>query len=65
MNSFWLVSFALGSGIVCAKWAMDLGYSQVRQLIWGLIGTVAGPLALLILYCRQLRQVKGPARAWF
>lgn len=65
MSNFWLASFALGSGVVSAKWAMDLGYSQVRQATWGIAGIVAGPLVLLTLYCRQLRRVKGSARAWF
>ena len=65
MSSFWILCFALGSGVTSAKWAMDLGYSQFRQAIWGFVGTVTGPLALLWLYSRLLRRVRGSARAWF
>lgn len=47
------------AAIICAKWARDLGFSQLSQLLWGLAGFVAAPLILLILYVRLIR--KGSA----
>ena len=44
------------AAIICAKWAMDLGYSQVRQVLWGIAGLVIAPLILLILYVRLIRK---------
>jgi hypothetical protein len=44
------------AAIICAKWAMDLGFSQLGQLLWGIAGLVAGPLIMLILYVRLIRQ---------
>lgn len=44
------------AAIVCAKWAMELGFSQVRQLIWAAAGLLAAPVALLILYTRLVRK---------
>ncbi len=40
--------------IICAKWAMELGFSQSRQLLWGIAGLAAPPLILLILYIRLI-----------
>jgi hypothetical protein len=51
--------------IVAAKWAMDLGFSQFRQLLWGLAGLFAAPLVLLILYLRIISQAPEAARLWF
>ena len=42
------------AAIICAKWAMELGFNQVRQLLWGIGGLIAAPLVLLILYVRLL-----------
>jgi hypothetical protein len=42
-------------GILSAKWSMELGASQLGQLLWGGAGLLLGPLALLILYVRQVR----------
>ena len=42
--------------IICAKWAMDLGFSQTRQLLWGIAGLFLAPLILLILYARLIRK---------
>ncbi|MGO8745160.1 MAG: hypothetical protein ACLQNE_04145 [Thermoguttaceae bacterium] len=42
--------------IICARWAMDLGFSQFRQLLWAIAGFVAAPLVLLILYVRLIRK---------
>ena len=44
------------AAIICAKWAMDLGFSQLRQLLWGVAGFIAAPLILLILYVRLIRK---------
>jgi len=44
------------AAIICAKWAMDLGFSQFRQLLWAIAGFVAAPLILLILYVRLIRK---------
>jgi hypothetical protein len=46
----------LMAAIICARWAMDLGFSQVRQLLWGIAGFVAPPLILRILYVRLIRK---------
>jgi hypothetical protein len=45
---------AFTCAILSAKWAMELGFSQLRQAIWGVAGLFLGPLALLILYIRLL-----------
>ena len=44
------------AAIICAKWAMDLGFSQLSQLLWGVAGFVAAPLILIILYARLIRK---------
>jgi hypothetical protein len=51
--------------IVAAKWAMDLGFSQFRQLLWGIAGLVAAPLVLLILFLRLIGQASESARRWY
>jgi hypothetical protein len=58
----WVV---FGNSIISAKWAADLGFSQLRQLLWGIAGLFAGPLVLLILYLRLLRKAKASAQRWF
>jgi hypothetical protein len=40
------------AAIIAAKWAMELGFSQVQQLLWGFVGLIVGPLILLVLYVR-------------
>jgi hypothetical protein len=42
--------------IICAKWAMELDFSQFRQLLWGIAGFIAAPLTLVILYVRLIRK---------
>ena len=42
------------SALISAKWAMELGFNQFRQLLWGIAGLFLGPLALLVLYVRML-----------
>lgn len=43
-------------GIVSAKWAMELGYSQLLQLILFCVALFLGPLVLLVLYLRLIHQ---------
>lgn len=45
-------------GLICAKWAMDLGINQTRQIIFLIGGLIFGPLMLLILYVRLLYKAK-------
>jgi hypothetical protein len=49
---------AFGNAIISAKWSADLGFSQMRQLLWGIAGLFVGPLVLLILYLRLLCEAK-------
>ncbi len=49
-----LSRLAFTCAVISAKWAMELGFSQLRQAIWGLAGLLLGPLALLILSIRLL-----------
>ena len=44
------------AAIVCAKWAMELGFSQFRQLLWAVAGLLAAPVVLLVLYARLVRK---------
>ena len=50
--------------IISAKWAMDLGFSQFRQVLWGIAGLVLALLVLLILYVRLISQAPESARKW-
>jgi hypothetical protein len=43
---------------VCAKWALELGASQVRQILFLLGGLFFGPLTLLILYVYFIRSAE-------
>ena len=49
-----------GVNIVCAiisaKWAMELGYSQLRQILFLIGGLILGPIMLLILYIYLLNK---------
>jgi hypothetical protein len=60
----WVAYFNLLGAIIAAKWAMDLGWSQFRQLIWGIAALVAAPLVLLILYIRLISGAPESARRW-
>jgi len=42
---------------------MDLGYSQSRQVLFGIGGLMFGPLALLILYILLFYQAKAEGKA--
>ena len=51
--------FAFACAVISARWAMELRYSQLRQLIFGLGGLIFGPLMMLFLYVRLLYQAKA------
>jgi hypothetical protein len=53
------------AAIIAAKWSMEIGFSQVRQMLWGFGGLIFGPLALLLLYVRQVSEAPESARKWF
>jgi hypothetical protein len=55
-------TFTFACGIISARWAMDLGYSQSRQVLFGLGGLIFGPLMLLVLYVRLLYQAKAQGK---
>lgn len=57
------ISIGLTSGIICAKWAMELGYSQFTQLILLVAGCCFGPLVLACLYVRLLNQRKAKSES--
>lgn len=50
-------------GIVSAKWAMELGYSQLLQLTLFCVALFLGPLVLLVLYLRLIRQRQAYGKA--
>jgi hypothetical protein len=53
--------------IVAAKWAAELGFSQLSQLLWAALAFFLPPVALLALYVRQLHQRKAqglPGANW-
>ena len=50
--------------VLCAKWALDLGWSRSRQMIWFAAGLCLGPLAMLILYIRLVGMAPESARRW-
>lgn len=52
---------------VCAKWALELGFSQSRQLLALVGGLLFGPLTLLVLYVYLLNKAKKeghPGAKW-
>jgi len=44
--------------IVAAKWAADIGLSQISQLFWALFTFFLPPIGLLALYVRHVRLLK-------
>jgi len=50
--------------VICAKWAMDLGWCQVRQMLCFAAGLLLGPLAMMILYVRLLSNAPESAKQW-
>ncbi len=62
-----IVAYTVLCGIIAAKWAMELGFSQVRQVLFGLGGLLFGPLTLLVLYVYALNAAKQegkPGAKW-
>lgn len=49
--------------IIAAKWGMDYGVSQFRQLVFGFGGLLFGPLVLLLLYVSMLNKAKKEGKA--
>ncbi len=45
-------------GAVSAKWALELGFSQLSQIVHFIVALFLGPLVLLILYVRLIYQKK-------
>lgn len=54
--STFLVCFLFG--VLSAKWSMELGYSQLMQIILFTTALFVGPLVLFILYIRLLYRRK-------
>lgn len=44
--------------IICAKWALDLGFNQFRQILYLVGGLIFGPVMLLILYIFLVTKAK-------
>ena len=55
-------TFAFACAVISAKWAMELGVSQFRQIVLGIGGFIFGPLMLLVLYVRLLYQAKAEGK---
>ena len=47
-----LISGNIICAFISAKWAMELGFSEGRQILFLFGGLLIGPLMLLILYIR-------------
>jgi hypothetical protein len=62
---FAVLGLALVSALICARWSMELGFSQFEQLLWGIAGFFGGPVVLLILYVRLLRAAPDGGKRWF
>lgn len=48
----------LSCAVICAKWALDLGFSQIRQMIFLFGGFILGPVMLLVLYVFLVNKAK-------
>ncbi|MBZ0255605.1 hypothetical protein K8I31_06060, partial [bacterium] len=44
--------------IISAKWALELGFNQFRQILFLIAGLILGPLTLLNLYVYLVRKNK-------
>ena len=55
-----IVVLNLICGLVSAKWALDLDFSQTRQLIFMFGGFILGPIILPVLYVRLFYKSKKP-----
>ncbi len=56
------VGGSLLSAVISAKWAMELGYSQIRQFLWGVGGLILVPLMPLLLYIRLVYKYRAEGR---
>lgn len=58
----------LTCAVICAKWALDLGFTQIRQIIFLIGGLFFGPIMLLILYIflvnNARKQGKSGGNVW-
>jgi hypothetical protein len=52
----------LSIAIICAKWALELGFSELEQLFILFVGLFLGPLVLLMLYIRLIYATKAKAK---
>lgn len=50
--------FGLACASIAAKWAAELGSSQVAQVLWAIAAVLIPPPVLLALYVRGLHQRK-------
>ena len=48
----------LSCAVICAKWALDLGFSQIRQAVFLIGGLLFGPIMLLVLYVFLVNKAK-------
>ena len=62
MNETIVVS-NLSCAVICAKWALDLGFSQIRQILFLIGGLFFGPIMLLILYVFLVNNAKKEGKA--
>ena len=51
----------LTCAVICAKWALDLGYGQLKQNLFLIGGLILGPLMLALLYVRLVNKSKQEA----
>jgi hypothetical protein len=57
-----IVASNVSCAIISAKWALDLNYSQPRQILFGIGGLILGPVMLLILYVFLINQKVSQVR---
>jgi hypothetical protein len=58
----------LSCAVICAKWALDLGFSQIRQVLFLIGGLLFGPVMLLVLYIFLVNKAKkegGAGANWY
>ena len=48
----------LSCAVICAKWALDLEFSQIRQVLFLIGGLLFGPIMLLVLYVFLINKAK-------
>lgn len=53
-----IVVFNVTCAVICAKWALELGFSQIRQIVFLIGGLLFGPIMLLILYVYLIYKAK-------